>query len=94
MQRALYVAVLQPAGHHGPAQRAREQVGAAAKGGHQFGFQIGRVQFFGAQPHAVRARRAGFVAILAGECDLPRLGLDPVQHHARAIDLRARGGQL
>jgi len=60
-------------------------------GAHLFGFQIGRVQFFGAQPHAVRARRAGFVAILARECDLPRLSLDPIQHQrARHRFARAR----
>ena len=56
---AIQIALAQPVGDHRPAQGAREQVGAAAQGGHQFGFEVGRVPGFGAQTQAMGAATPG-----------------------------------
>jgi len=91
LKRPIEVALAQPVGNHRPAEGARNQIGAAAQGGHQLGFEIGGVPAFGAQTQAMRTRHAGFVTVIAGEGEFARLGVDAVQHDASAIDLGVRG---
>src|SRR2546430_4480712 len=48
------IALAQPVGDHGASERTRDEVRAAAQGGHELGFEIGCVPGFGAEAQAMR----------------------------------------
>ena len=84
----------QPVGQARAAEGLRQEAGIAPQRGREFGFQIGGIHLGGAHMQAMRARRGGLIAVVAGECQFAGAGGHAIQHHPRAIDLRVRRRQF